>query len=165
MQGYAQRPSTPPTGYHKIHVDAAVRQGRGGSVSTVCRDGNGIFIGSSSLVVMGIHDPTTLEAMAVREALALGEDLHISNMVISSDCKQVIGDIQKGSDGRYGAIIKEIKLQTATSNCIFKFESRRVNLEAHNLARHSLTLGPGRHVWFGQSHNQNCIPHNVIFDK
>ena len=48
IQGHGQRPSAPPTGYHKVHVDAAVRQGRGGSVSAVCRDGNGNFIGSSS---------------------------------------------------------------------------------------------------------------------
>uniref|UniRef100_A0A452XZ15 RNase H type-1 domain-containing protein n=1 Tax=Aegilops tauschii subsp. strangulata TaxID=200361 RepID=A0A452XZ15_AEGTS len=75
----------PPTGSHKIHVDAATRQGRGGAVSAICRDCNGKFIGSSSLVIVGVQDPATLEAIAVREALALAADMHVENMVVSSD--------------------------------------------------------------------------------
>ena len=55
----------------------------------ICRDNNGVFLGSSALVIDGIWDPTTLEAIACRETIALAEDLHIQQMVVASDCKQV----------------------------------------------------------------------------
>ncbi|XP_020153203.1 uncharacterized protein [Aegilops tauschii subsp. strangulata] len=165
VQGRAPRPRRPPTGFHKIHVDAATRQGRGGAVSAVCRDGNGNFVGSSALVIIGVQDPATLEAIAVREALSLVADMHIQNLVVFSDCKQVIMDIKSDSAGRYGAIIKEVKLQATFFNCNFIFESHRVNVEAHKLAKYSLILGPGRHIWFGHSHDQRCIPHSVVYDE
>lgn len=38
-----QRPKAPPPGFVKIHVDAGVIQGRGGSAAAVCRDSNGLF--------------------------------------------------------------------------------------------------------------------------
>ena len=87
-------------GYAKIHVDVAVRQGRGGSAAAVCRDSSGNYLGSSALVVEGVDDPASLEAMACREAMALAEDLLLNNVVIASDCKQVVSDITKGSRGQ-----------------------------------------------------------------
>ena len=129
----------------------------------ICRDNNGVFLGSSALVIVEIWDPTTLEAIACREAIALAEDLHIQRMVVASDCKQVIGDITKGHKGPYGSIISEIKSRSSPFECNFSFESCRANLEAHKLAKHSLSLGPGRHLWLGQPHDQRCIPLSVDF--
>ena len=59
-----QRPKAPLMGYAKIHVDAAVRPGRGGSAAAVCRDSSGNYLGSSILVVEGVDDPASLKAMA-----------------------------------------------------------------------------------------------------
>lgn len=56
-----------------------------------------------------------------------------------------------------------IELQVAHFYCIFNFEGRVVNVEAHSLAKHSLSLCPGRLVWFGQTYDLNCIPHSVAF--
>ena len=50
-------------------------------------------------------------------------------------------------------------------NVFFTFERREVNVEAHSLAKFSLSLDPGRHFWFGQSHDLNRISHVVDFDE
>ena len=148
------RPKAPPASYAKIHVDTAVRFQRGGAAAAICRDSQGVYLGSSSLVIAGVCDPSTLEAIACREAIALAEDLNVQQFVVASDCKQVIGDIARDSQGPYGAIIREIKLRSSPLLCNFTFKSRAVNLEAHKLAKFSLCLPPGRHVWLGQPHDQ-----------
>lgn len=93
----------------KINVDAAVsRQGRYGAVGAISRDATGSFLGASVLVFRHIADPQTLEALAVREALALSEDLYLRRIHVASDCKVVVDDIQKENASSYGAIIHEI---------------------------------------------------------
>ena len=72
-------------------------------------DDDGRYLGSSSLVVRGIINVATLEAMTCREALALGEALMIQNVIIASDSKQVVNDIERGSSSTYGCIISKIK--------------------------------------------------------
>lgn len=66
-------------------------------------------MGSSSLVTLGLHDPTVLEAIACREGIALAEDLNLHSFVIACDSKQVVCDITNSSIGRYGPIISRIK--------------------------------------------------------
>ena len=118
-----QRPRAPPATFAKIHVDASLaRPGIGGFASTVCRDSNGNYLGSSALVVEGVDDPASLEVMACREAMCLAEDLLINNYIVASDCKQVICDINSGSRGQYGAILSEINLRATLFQCIFSFE-------------------------------------------
>jgi hypothetical protein len=71
MSGQARRaPRAPPLGFAKIHVDAGVCKGWGGSAVAVCQDREGNYLGSSSLVIAGVDDPSTLEAIACRVALA-----------------------------------------------------------------------------------------------
>jgi hypothetical protein len=159
------RPSAPLAGFAKIHVDGAEFRSRGGSAAAVCRDEAGNYLGSSSLVIDGQTDPATLEAIACRESLALAEDLLLQNFVVSSDCKQVVNDIHKGCQGPYGSVITEIKLRASSFSCNFIFESRAVNGDAHSLAKHSLNLGPGRHVWLVNPHDPTCIPHHVDYHQ
>ena len=128
-----RRPKKPPVGFCKIHVDAGVVTRKGGSAVAVCRDDGGNYMGSSALMVEGVVDPATLEAIACREALALAQDLGIQNFVVSSDCLQVVSDMNKNAHGTYGTIIIEINLRASTYHCIFSFGSRAVNYEAHNL--------------------------------
>ncbi|XP_020195716.1 uncharacterized protein [Aegilops tauschii subsp. strangulata] len=89
-----------PIGFAKINVDGAVgHHKRGGAVSAVCRDHTGLYLGSSAAVYRGITDPTTLETFACREALALAEDLQVTNMMVASDCKGVVLDINEETGG------------------------------------------------------------------
>lgn len=128
-------PRAPPLGFAKIHVDAGVRQGRGGSAAAVCRDREENYLGSSVLVIPGVDDPATLEVIACQEALALAEDLHLKSFVVAYDSKQVISDINKGGRGRYGAIISEIHLQAKHFQCVI-FLKKKFNV--------SLILSVGR---------------------
>ena len=62
----------------KISVDAALtRNCSVGAFAAVCRNYQRAFTEASAIVVAKISDPTMLEALAVREALALVGDLYI----------------------------------------------------------------------------------------
>jgi hypothetical protein len=117
------------------------------------------------MIFDGITDPAVLETLACREALVLAEDLMLSSLYVASDIKQVVKEIHDGSQGRNGAIISEINHKTSLfQECSFVFESRASNFEAHNLAKHSLALGVGRHLWLGTPHSVT-IPVILAFDE
>jgi hypothetical protein len=153
----------PPTSVAKINVDAAVSRGKDqGVAAAFCRGSDGIYLGASVIVVHGVTDPATLEALACREALALAEDLGIDQVFVASDCKTVVNDIKNGTGGPYGAIIEEIKSRAASlRDCSFVFESRTVNFEAHKLARFTSSLELGRHLWLGIPYDLH-IPVNIF---
>ena len=110
-----------------------------------------------------VSDPPTLEAMAIREGIALSLDLNNHRIHIGSDCQNVVHEIQEGSRSIYGAIIEEIKLGVNSFiSCNIVFESRSTNFEAHSLAKHALSLGPGRHVWLGHPGNLPSVPVSVV---
>ena len=150
-----------------MNVDAAVaRRGGLGSVAAVCRDGNGVFQGASALTFNNIDDPEVLETLAIREALALSEDLYIQKISVASDCKKVVEAIKTGTSASYGAIVREIKDRARFfSSCLISHEFRTSNVEAHKLAKHALTLGTGRHAWLGQPGDLVFIPVNGVTDE
>jgi hypothetical protein len=95
-----------PSNQNKINVDAAVsKTGGKGASAALCRNSSGVYVGASAMVYEGISDPTTLEARACREALALSEDLALTRIHVASDCSSVVSDIQGGSLGKIGSII------------------------------------------------------------
>ena len=56
------------------------------------------FFGCFSRVVLaGLSDPTTLEVLACSEALELAQDQNLCNLIIASDCFEVINNIKKGA--------------------------------------------------------------------
>jgi hypothetical protein len=90
------------------------------------------------MVVQGIDDPTILEAMACREALSLALDINLSKIKVASDCEY---------KGKFSSVITEIKSRSAPFEVVFFAHERRTsNMEAHGLARSSVSLEFGRHV-------------------
>jgi hypothetical protein len=78
----------------KINVDGAVaRNGDHGAISSMCRVGNGVFLGGFGKDNAGIVDPVTLEAMAAEAISWL--DLGLSRFNVSSDCLEVIDMLTK----------------------------------------------------------------------
>lgn len=147
----------PPQPRHfKMNVDAGMaRASTLGTVCIVCRDERGTYLGSSSHMIHGLSDPTTLEAIACRVALALASDLGVQSLHIAPDCKSVIKDIHEGTAVVHGVVIKEIRdWMNYVISFNFVFESRICNIEAHNLARLSLSLSLQTK---GQPHDPNTI--------
>ncbi|KAE8777846.1 hypothetical protein D1007_49347 [Hordeum vulgare] len=83
------KPKAPPSGYSKIHIDAAISKvPKKEAAAAVCRDGTGNFLGSSALVINGITDVATLEALACRVGISIAVDLLVHSFIIVSDSKQ-----------------------------------------------------------------------------
>ena len=76
-----------------------------GAAATIFRDERGFFLGALALVIEGMSNPVTLEAIACREALKVAKDIGISRAVIASDCSTVVSDIGSGSQGKYGMVV------------------------------------------------------------
>jgi ribonuclease HI len=148
----------------KINVDAATSKNSSiGSIAAVARDANGSFLGASSVVMDGMSDPETLEAMACREGLILGEDLLLRRVKLATDCLNAVNMINGEGRGSYGHIVQEIKARKTTFEKVdIVHEQRSANVDAHNLARSSLYFQLGRHVWFQAPPNGvNVIVGNV----
>ncbi|KAE8775187.1 hypothetical protein D1007_52334 [Hordeum vulgare] len=97
-QSTTQRWVASSEGFVKINVDGAVaRNGHGGAVDVVCRDHMGMYVGACDVVYTGITDPVILETFACGEALALTDDLLLSNLKVASDCLGVVNDINNGT--------------------------------------------------------------------
>ena len=156
----------PPLGTSKINVDAACMGSSSvGAVAAVCRSRDGLFLGASTVVFKGISDPTTLEAMGVRESMTLAEDLQLQAIHVATDCMDVVNDIKQKSSPSYGAIIHEIIEYSSSFNlCTFVHEFRSSNVEAHNLAKHALGLGIGRHIWLDHPGDLSFVHVNIVTD-
>ncbi|KAE8809829.1 F-box/WD-40 repeat-containing protein [Hordeum vulgare] len=131
----------PPSEFAKMNGDAATAEGCG-AVGVVCRDSKGVFFGASAISFQHIHDSVILEALAIREAMALGEDVYVQKIQVASDCKTMVDDIKHRATGKHATIIVEIiERSHAFTTCTFILEFRSSNIEAHRLARHALSLG------------------------
>ena len=120
-------------------------------------------MGASALVLRGLRDPQVLETLAIREVLALSEDLYLNQIMVASDCKVAIDAIREGTLANFGAIVQEIKARAATFiSCSFSHEYRTSNTEAHNLTKYALSLGFGRHTWLGQPGDLIFVPMNIF---
>ena len=95
MGGACQEPSSD---------GAFSRDGRRSAAAAIFRNSDGIYMGGSVLMAVGLNDPGTMEALACREAHSLADDLNLRNLNIASDCNEVIEDIKKGMLGMYGPV-------------------------------------------------------------
>ena len=117
------------------------------------------------MVLNFIVEPQTLEAIAIREALDLSDDLYERRIHVASDCKVVVEDLKKGTSSVYGAIIHEIIRHSLDFDfCNFSHEFRSSNFVAHNLAEYALSLQGGRHVWLGLPGDLTFVPVNIVTD-
>jgi hypothetical protein len=138
----------------KVNADAAVSKHSNRGVATaVCRDGNGLFLGASALAVPGISDPATLEAISCREGLSL------AFVSVASDCLEVLNAIRDRSKCSYYFILREISQRRSEFTQVkFCHEKRCYNFHAHNLARWSISLDHGRHLWLLNSPDITIVP-------
>jgi hypothetical protein len=115
------------------------------------------------MVIDGLTDPTSLEALACSESTSLAMDMGVRKCVIASDCLEVIMNLQKQSLCAYSSVLKEIKVRsTLFQEVVFKHEGRESNCEAHALAKSVCKLVPGRYVWLLERPEILHVPQNIM---
>jgi ribonuclease HI len=78
-------------GSDKVNVDAAMSKNSAtGAIAAIARSREGTFLGASAVVLRGVTDPETLEAMACREGLNLAADLLLRRITMASDWLNLI---------------------------------------------------------------------------
>jgi hypothetical protein len=81
---------------------------------------------------------------------------------LASDYNNVIKSLTGDGMGYYGHIVQEIKARAGSFRCVdFVHESRNSNVDAHNVARSSLPLSLGTHVWLQSPLFGVCMIQNI----
>ena len=103
---------------------------------------------ASAIVINGLVDPPSLEAMACNESIFLTLDMGVHKCLIASDYLEVTVSIHKQNLCAYSTILKEIKARSELlQEVILKHEGRSSNNEDHVLAKSVCNMAPGRYVW------------------
>jgi hypothetical protein len=87
------------------------------------------------------------------------QDLGVRKIQVTTDCLVILQALEQGSLASYSSVLKEIcdrQHQFIESKVVH--ERRNSNVEAHNFARSSVALQPGRHVWLGSSPDPFFVP-------
>ena len=85
-----------PEAFLKFNVDGAVERSKNkGTIGVICRDSLANYVAASAMVINGLVDPPSLEALACNEATLLALDLGAKKCVIASDYMEVIMNMQK----------------------------------------------------------------------
>jgi hypothetical protein len=110
-------------------------------------------------VLEGLTSAEVVEAVACREGMALAQDLSLHRTRVASDCVNAVRSIRGDGLGPYGPIVREIKARKSSFQHVeFVHESRSSNVDAHRLAKSSVYLALGRHVWFLSPPDGVCNP-------
>ncbi|EEC72753.1 hypothetical protein OsI_06384 [Oryza sativa Indica Group] len=129
----------PPAGVFLINTDAAVFQAeRQMGVGVVIRDQHGNCLLAANTRFMGITDPETAEACAIRHALWLAKEEGFHNVIVACDCLSVIQKLNSpGRDrSKIGCLVEDIKkLGVEFISVSFIHVSHCSNVAAHTLAR------------------------------
>ncbi|TVU25361.1 hypothetical protein EJB05_27854, partial [Eragrostis curvula] len=127
----------------KINVDAAISKNSGiAAAAAIARDETGVFQGASVLVVSGMLNPETMEAVACREGLALAEDLVLRKIRLASDCLNVVKAIHGDGLEPYGHIVREIKARSTAFACFDVVHESRGWRSIHSFCGRATTMAP-----------------------
>jgi ribonuclease HI len=132
---------TPLTRQLKVNVDGSFHlEEREGAAGAAIRDCEGKFIAASSVFLTNISSAGVVEAMAMREGLALANRLGCSTVIMESDSLETI-DACTGSESWWGesaAIFADcVDLAALIDKVAFKHCPREANEVAHEIASNS----------------------------
>ena len=74
----------------------------------------------------------------------------------------MVEETKNESSGGYGAVREIRATQLLFDSYKVIFEGRENNSNAHSLAKYSVLLDQGRHLWLGAPHDPFCISMNII---
>jgi ribonuclease HI len=129
----------PPGGKVKLNTEAAVDLAtRRASTGCIIRDSQGQFLAACRVEIEGVIDVTTAEAQAVRDGLRLVERIGCNNLIVETDCLEVVNAYNFPMENRIigVAFLDESRTmmvgfnEASISHC-----SKEENRAAHQLAR------------------------------
>ncbi|XP_074301056.1 uncharacterized protein LOC141632405 [Silene latifolia] len=138
-----------PRGFVKVNVDAGVKEDEGVTLGLVCRGEKSDVLWGVSIVQDQVWEPHVAEAVAVLEGLKEALRTGYRDVVLESDCLQVVEARKKKLSGRscFMLVIEEILLLCNSFNTVlWSFSSRVNNTVAHALA-HIYPRNTGRMEW------------------
>ena len=108
-------------------------------MAAIARDEAGTFLRVYAIVMEGVLDLETAEALACREGLALASDLMLQKVRIATDCANIVKNVCGPAMSPCGHTIREINVGTASFALVeVVYESRNSNGDAHRLAKSSI---------------------------
>lgn len=127
----------------KINTDAALfKDPRRYSYALIVRDYKGDLVEAVSKCSQGRVTPEFAEAISIREALSWTKNAGKENVIVESDCLQVVQLIRNSYSslsylGRVVQECRDLMLQCKAKNTKLRFVKRSANSVAHYLARYS----------------------------
>ncbi|KAJ8749857.1 hypothetical protein K2173_013772 [Erythroxylum novogranatense] len=156
----------PPVGFIRINTDAAIFKELGTtSTGFVVRNSNGDCIAVGSNIFSGVLDPSTVEAMSIREALSWVKKKNLHSVIIESDSKLVIQSLLSNRRNRSDVdfiVIDCLFLCNSINDVHFGFCKRSANCAAHTLARNASSMS-GLVYW--DLSVPSCISSALAADK
>ncbi|CAL9017614.1 unnamed protein product [Prunus brigantina] len=146
----AQTWQKPADSWMKVNCDGAWAQATmKGGAGWVARDCNGWMEMAGGVGGFSCASALAAEAVAMREAVAVGMGAGFTKLVVETDSKQLVamvhGDLK--TDTTIDGILHDIKLMASEVGQIsFVFVNRRCNAAAHLVAAHVARLG-GEFKW------------------
>lgn len=111
----------------------------------IARDHSGLLMQALSKCSLGKVTPELAEAMGIREALSWIKNNAMSNVIVESDCLQVIQLIRSSfsSYSYLGRVVEECRQlmeEVRNQNVVVHFVKRSANSVAHYVARYSCVI-------------------------
>lgn len=135
---------SPPQGWVKINVDAAIFTEPGGSIGigSVIRDENGGFVCARNQKIELLVHPREAEAIGLKEALSWTKELGFKQCIFETDAKLVADAINKVKGCAYfhTIILDCVELLKHFDNVLVQFVHRSANVVAHTLARATYSM-------------------------
>lgn len=140
----ARRWVSPPQGWVKINVDAAIFEATGSvGLGSVIRDEHGNFVRARSQKIEVQLYPREAEAEGLKQAVSWVKDLGFKHCIFEMDAKVVVDAIKKVKGCAYfhTIVLDCVDLLKHFDNVLVQFVHRSANAVAHTLARaaHSLS--------------------------
>ncbi|XP_074314553.1 uncharacterized protein LOC141649772 [Silene latifolia] len=141
------KPAT--NGFVKINVDAGIKEGEGVSSGVVCRDDRGGVLWGMTIARNEEWDPRFAEAAAVYDGLLEAQLRGHRDVVIESDCIQVIEALQAQRNGRslFLLLIEDILLLSNSFNSVIWSYTGRVNNSVAHALAHIFPRVVGKTIW------------------
>ena len=136
----------PPVNSIKINMDAAIFEKTNSySFAWIARNHGGSLVEARSTCLRGTPNPELAEVMGIREALSWVMSKDQKNVIIESDCLQMVQAIRSFFSclpylGRVVQDCRTLLTNLSSKNVMFRFVKRSANKVAHFLARDSCSI-------------------------